>query len=73
VGLGRLAVRIFRIGQLGWFNDLTLCGTLCGVEMGLAACAVPYREGGVGDALAYLREPVAAGEALRDAITRRVA
>jgi alanine-glyoxylate transaminase/serine-glyoxylate transaminase/serine-pyruvate transaminase len=73
MGLGRLAGRIFRIGHLGWFNDLMLCGTLCGVEMGLAACAVPYREGGVGDALAYLREPVAAGEALRDSVTRRVA
>jgi alanine-glyoxylate transaminase / serine-glyoxylate transaminase / serine-pyruvate transaminase len=73
MGLGRLAGRIFRIGHLGWFNDLMLCGTLCGVEMGLAACAVPHREGGVSDALAYLREPVAAGEELRGAVTRRVA
>src|SRR6202158_984899 len=54
MGLGRLAGRIFRIGHLGWFNDLTLCGTLCGVEMGLAACAIPRREGGVRDALAFL-------------------
>jgi alanine-glyoxylate transaminase/serine-glyoxylate transaminase/serine-pyruvate transaminase len=73
MGLGRLAGRIFRIGHLGWFNDLMLCGTLCGVEMGLAACAVPHREGGVRDALDFLREPVAAGEQLRDAVTRRVA
>jgi alanine-glyoxylate transaminase/serine-glyoxylate transaminase/serine-pyruvate transaminase len=73
MGLGRLAGRIFRIGHLGWFNDLTLCGTLCGVEMGLAACAVPHREGGVRDALDFLREPMAAGEQLRDAVTRRVA
>jgi alanine-glyoxylate transaminase/serine-glyoxylate transaminase/serine-pyruvate transaminase len=73
MGLGRLAGRIFRIGHLGWFNDLTLCGTLCGVEMGLAACAIPHREGGVRDALAFLREPVAAGAELRDAVTRRVA
>ena len=41
MGLGRLAGRIFRIGHLGWFNDLTLCGTLCGVEMGLAAQVRP--------------------------------
>jgi alanine-glyoxylate transaminase/serine-glyoxylate transaminase/serine-pyruvate transaminase len=73
MGLGRLAGRIFRIGHLGWFNDLMLCGTLCGVEMGLAACAVPHREGGVRDALDFLREPVAAGEQQRDAVTRRVA
>ena len=73
MGLGRLAGRIFRIGHLGWFNDLMLCGTLCGVEMGLAACAVPHREGGVRDALDFLREPVAAGQQLRDAATRRVA
>jgi hypothetical protein len=41
--------------------------------MGLAACSVPHREGGVRDALDFLREPVAAGERLRDAATRRVA
>src|SRR6185436_7093547 len=35
-GLGKLAGRVFRIGHLGHFNDLMLCGTLCGVEMGLA-------------------------------------
>ncbi len=29
-GLGRLAGRVFRIGHLGFFNDLMLCGTLCG-------------------------------------------
>src|SRR6266536_401347 len=42
-GLGRLAGRVFRIGHLGYFNDLALCGTLCGVEMGLAAIRVPHR------------------------------
>ena len=35
-GLGRLAGRVFRIGHLGSLNDLTLAGTLAGVEMGLA-------------------------------------
>jgi alanine-glyoxylate transaminase/serine-glyoxylate transaminase/serine-pyruvate transaminase len=44
-GLGRLAGRVFRIGHLGFFNDLTLCGTLCGVEMGLAVMGVPHRRG----------------------------
>ena len=35
-GLGKLAGKVFRIGHLGAFNDLTLAGTLSGVEMGLA-------------------------------------
>jgi len=64
MGLGRLAGRVFRIGHLGFFNDLTLCGVLCGVEMGLAVANVPYRTGGVDAALEYLRgEAVAAIEA----------
>ena len=53
-GLGKLAGKIFRIGHLGYFNDLMLCGTLCGVEMGLAAAQVSHRRGGVDAALAYL-------------------
>jgi alanine-glyoxylate transaminase/serine-glyoxylate transaminase/serine-pyruvate transaminase len=55
-GLGKLSGRIFRIGHLGWFNDLMLCGTLCGVEMGLALAGVPHRRGGVDAALASLQE-----------------
>jgi alanine-glyoxylate transaminase/serine-glyoxylate transaminase/serine-pyruvate transaminase len=55
-GLGKLAGRIFRIGHLGWFNDLMLCGTLAGVEMGLAAARVPFRQGGVDAAMAYLAQ-----------------
>ena len=45
-GLGKLAGQVFRIGHLGYFNDLMLCGTLCGVEMGLAlrGRAAPERE-----------------------------
>jgi alanine-glyoxylate transaminase/serine-glyoxylate transaminase/serine-pyruvate transaminase len=53
-GLGKLAGRVFRIGHLGFFNDLMLCGTLCGVEMGLVACGVPHNKNGVGAALAFL-------------------
>jgi len=55
-GLGKLARRVFRIGHLGWFNDLMLCGTLCGVEMGLAVRKVPHQKSGVSEALAYLTE-----------------
>lgn len=46
-GLGRLKGRGFRIGHLGDFNELMLMGTLCGVEMSLAAAGVLYRPGGV--------------------------
>jgi alanine-glyoxylate transaminase/serine-glyoxylate transaminase/serine-pyruvate transaminase len=53
-GLGRLKGRAFRIGHLGDFNDLMLMGTLCGVEMGLAAAGVPARPGGAQAAIAAL-------------------
>ena len=56
VGLGILAGKVFRIGHLGDFNDLSLLGTLAGVEMGLALAGVPHRPGGVGAALTYLAE-----------------
>jgi alanine-glyoxylate transaminase/serine-glyoxylate transaminase/serine-pyruvate transaminase len=31
-----------------------LCGTLCGVEMALAAAGMPHRSGGITAALAFL-------------------
>jgi alanine-glyoxylate transaminase / serine-glyoxylate transaminase / serine-pyruvate transaminase len=46
-GLARLKGRVFRIGHLGDFNDLTLMGTLAGVEMGLSDAGVPHRQGGI--------------------------
>ena len=56
-GLGRLKGKIFRIGHLGWFNDLMLCGTLSGVEMGLHRAGIPHRAGGVAAALEFLAAP----------------
>jgi alanine-glyoxylate transaminase/serine-glyoxylate transaminase/serine-pyruvate transaminase len=55
-GLGKLAGKIFRIGHLGHFNDLTLVGTLGGVQMGLQLAGVPIKPGGVEAALEHLRE-----------------
>jgi alanine-glyoxylate transaminase/serine-glyoxylate transaminase/serine-pyruvate transaminase len=55
-GLSKVSGKIFRIGHLGWFNDLMLCGTLAGVEMGLGLAGVPHRRGGVDAAMAYLAE-----------------
>ena len=55
-GLGKLAGKVFRIGHLGDFNDLTLMGTLAGVEMGLALAGVPVKKEGVRAAMEYLSE-----------------
>ena len=53
-GLGKVKGRMFRIGHLGDFNDLMLCGTLSGCEMGLRMAGVPIQTGGVQAALDYL-------------------
>ena len=55
-GLGKVKGKVFRIGHLGDFNDLSLTGTLAGVEMGLALAGVPHQTGGVDAALSYLTE-----------------
>jgi alanine-glyoxylate transaminase/serine-glyoxylate transaminase/serine-pyruvate transaminase len=52
--LGKLAGKVFRIGHLGDFNDLTLMGTLAGVEMGLVLAGVSVRKAGVDAAMDYL-------------------
>jgi alanine-glyoxylate transaminase/serine-glyoxylate transaminase/serine-pyruvate transaminase len=66
-GLGKVQGKVFRIGHLGDFNDLMLCGTLCGVEMGLELAGVPHRQGGVAAAMTYL----AAENASRQPTTKR--
>ncbi len=53
-GLGKIAGKVFRIGHLGDFNDLTLMGTLAGVEMSLELAGVPHKKGGVAAAMDYL-------------------
>jgi alanine-glyoxylate transaminase/serine-glyoxylate transaminase/serine-pyruvate transaminase len=53
-GLGKLRDKVFRVGHLGAFNDLTLMGTLAGVEMGLELAGVPHRKGGVAAAMSCL-------------------
>jgi alanine-glyoxylate transaminase/serine-glyoxylate transaminase/serine-pyruvate transaminase len=53
-GLGILKDQVFRIGHLGDFNDLMLIGTLAGVEMGFALNGVPYKQGGVMEAMGFL-------------------
>jgi alanine-glyoxylate transaminase/serine-glyoxylate transaminase/serine-pyruvate transaminase len=58
-GLGKLSGKVFRIGHLGYFNDLMLCGTLAGVEMGLEVAGVPHRNGGIRAATEYLAQTAA--------------
>ena len=53
-GLAKLARKVFRIGHLGHFNDLTLMGTLSGVEMGLRLAGVPHKDGGGAAAMEIL-------------------
>jgi alanine-glyoxylate transaminase/serine-glyoxylate transaminase/serine-pyruvate transaminase len=65
MGLNKLKGKIFRIGHLGDFNDLTLMGTLAGVEMGLEIAAVPHQKGGVDAAMQYLAQCAAQASAAR--------
>jgi alanine-glyoxylate transaminase / serine-glyoxylate transaminase / serine-pyruvate transaminase len=46
-GLGKVAGKVFRIGHLGWMNELMLLGGIAGVELGLAAAGVKHKSGGV--------------------------
>ncbi|WP_212523492.1 aminotransferase class V-fold PLP-dependent enzyme [Actibacterium sp. MT2.3-13A] len=59
-GLSKVADKVFRIGHLGDFNDLMLCGTLAGVEMGLRDASVPCKAGGVQAAMDLLGSTPAA-------------
>jgi alanine-glyoxylate transaminase/serine-glyoxylate transaminase/serine-pyruvate transaminase len=53
-GLGPLNDRVFRIGHLGDFGDLSLVGTIGGVEMGLRAAGIPHQAGGAQAAIDFL-------------------
>ena len=66
-GLSKLSGKIFRIGHLGDFNDLTLMGTLAGVEMGLELAAVPFKKGGVLAAMEHLAQQAGRQQANRRA------
>jgi alanine-glyoxylate transaminase/serine-glyoxylate transaminase/serine-pyruvate transaminase len=55
-GLNKLAGKAFRIGHLGHTNELTICGALSGVEMGLELADVPHEKGGVAAAMTYIAE-----------------
>jgi alanine-glyoxylate transaminase/serine-glyoxylate transaminase/serine-pyruvate transaminase len=58
VGLAELAGTVFRVGHLGDLNDLSLLGTLAGVEMALDVTGIPAKSAGVATAMRYLQECV---------------
>ena len=60
MGLGKVKGKMFRIGHLGECNDVSLMGTLCAVEMGLAVAGVAIKGSGVTAAMEVLRAPVIA-------------
>jgi alanine-glyoxylate transaminase/serine-glyoxylate transaminase/serine-pyruvate transaminase len=53
-GLNKVKGKVFRIGHMGDLNDLTLAGTLSGVEMGLKQSGIPFKKGGIMAALDFL-------------------
>jgi alanine-glyoxylate transaminase/serine-glyoxylate transaminase/serine-pyruvate transaminase len=54
IGLGKVKGKVFRIGHLGYFNNLMLAGTLAGLEMGYSLAGIPFSKGGADAALEYL-------------------
>jgi alanine-glyoxylate transaminase / serine-glyoxylate transaminase / serine-pyruvate transaminase len=52
-GLGKVKGRIFRIGHLGYCNDLTLLATIAGCEAGLKMAKVPLASSGLQAALEF--------------------
>lgn len=55
-GLGKVDDKVFRIGHLGDLNDLSLIGTLAGVEMGLEIASIPHSKGGITIVMDYLKK-----------------
>jgi alanine-glyoxylate transaminase/serine-glyoxylate transaminase/serine-pyruvate transaminase len=62
-GLNRLNGKVFRIGHLGWLNEIMVMQALGGVELAMRSTGIPFEPGsGVGAAVRYLSE---AGQAMR--------
>ena len=62
-GLNKLNGKAFRIGHLGWLNEIMVMQALCGVELAMRDVGVPFEPGaGAGAAMRYLS---ATGQAMR--------
>lgn len=62
-GLNKLAGKVFRIGHLGWLNEIMVLQALGGVELAMHDVGIKFETGaGVGAAVRHLSK---AGEAIR--------
>ncbi len=53
-GLGKVAGKVFRIGHLGWLNELMVLQALSGVEVAMLDVGIPFEPGaGVGAAVRH--------------------
>ncbi len=56
-GLNKVAGKVFRIGHLGWLNEIMVLQSLGGVEMALRDVGIPFEPGaGVGAAVKHFTE-----------------
>jgi alanine-glyoxylate transaminase / serine-glyoxylate transaminase / serine-pyruvate transaminase len=56
IGLNKVAGKVFRVGHLGWLNEVMVCGALSAAEMALRDCGVKVAPGsGVGAAIEHFR------------------
>ena len=60
IGIAELSGRALRIAHMGHINAPMILGTLGGMEIGLAALAIPHGRGGVQAAIDWLGQEVAA-------------
>src|SRR5262249_1712795 len=62
-GLNKVNGKVFRIGHLGWLNDIMVMQALCGVELAMRDVGIPFEPGaGAGAAVRYLSDT---GQAMR--------
>lgn len=62
-GLNKLNGKAFRIGHLGWLNEIMVMQALCGVELAMRDVGIPFAPGaGAGAAVRYFSDT---GQALR--------
>jgi alanine-glyoxylate transaminase / serine-glyoxylate transaminase / serine-pyruvate transaminase len=62
-GLNKLNGKAFRIGHLGWLNEIMVMQALCGVELAMRDVGIPFEPGaGAGAAVRFLSDT---GQAMR--------
>jgi alanine-glyoxylate transaminase / serine-glyoxylate transaminase / serine-pyruvate transaminase len=60
-GLGKVAGKVFRIGHLGWLNEIMVLQALGGAELAMSSAGLPFEPGaGVGAAVRHFADDRAA-------------